>query len=149
MICRIFLITLQILTLLQRMNNERRDMYHDLVCEHQKLSNEHNKLCLDLKKKGKPSWHIFMCRITFTFYFSIFFLPTHLNVPTHNSLLTFFSHCWGTSHRACQEGEGAHRYARPCKLPNNLFALQILLSLSLSSIFKSFLILLTSNPCRW
>jgi hypothetical protein len=38
---------------LQRMNNERRDMYHDLVCEHRKLSNEHSRLCLDLSKKGK------------------------------------------------------------------------------------------------
>jgi hypothetical protein len=40
-------------SLLQRMNNEHRDMYHDLVCEHQKLSNEHSRLRLELSKKGK------------------------------------------------------------------------------------------------
>jgi hypothetical protein len=39
------------------MNNARADMYHDLVCEHQKLSNEHSKLRLDLTKKGKLSRH--------------------------------------------------------------------------------------------
>jgi hypothetical protein len=47
-----FLITLQILILLQRMNNTRADMYHDLICEHRKLSNEHSKLCLKLTQKG-------------------------------------------------------------------------------------------------
>jgi hypothetical protein len=41
--------------LLQRMNNERRDMYHDLVCEHRKLSNERSRLRLELTKKGKLS----------------------------------------------------------------------------------------------
>jgi hypothetical protein len=40
-------------SLLQRTNNERRDMYHDLVCEHRKLSNEHSRLRLELSKKGK------------------------------------------------------------------------------------------------
>jgi hypothetical protein len=55
---------------LQRMNNERCDMYHDLVCEHRKLSNEHSWLLLDLSKKGKPSQHNLICRITFIFYSS-------------------------------------------------------------------------------
>jgi hypothetical protein len=49
------------------MNNERRDMYHDLIGEHRKLSNEHSKLRLDLTKKGKPSRHTAICRITFFF----------------------------------------------------------------------------------
>jgi hypothetical protein len=49
------------------MNNERRDMYHDLVCEHRKLSDEHSKLRLDLIKKGKSSRHTIICRITFFF----------------------------------------------------------------------------------
>jgi hypothetical protein len=40
---------------LQRMNNERQDMYHVLVCEHRKLSNEHSRLRLDLSKKGNPA----------------------------------------------------------------------------------------------
>jgi hypothetical protein len=55
---------------LQRMNNEHRDMYHDLVCEHRKLSNEHSRLRLDLSKKGKLSRHNLVCRITFIFYSS-------------------------------------------------------------------------------
>jgi hypothetical protein len=49
------------------MNNARRDMYHDLVCEHRKLSDEHSKLRLDLTKKGKLSRHTIICRITFLF----------------------------------------------------------------------------------
>jgi hypothetical protein len=35
------------------MNNARANMYHDLVCEHRKLSDEHSKLRLELSKKGK------------------------------------------------------------------------------------------------
>jgi hypothetical protein len=50
-------------SILQRMNNERRDMYHDLVCEHRKLSNEHTQLRLDLSKKGNTSRHNSICRI--------------------------------------------------------------------------------------
>jgi hypothetical protein len=50
-------------SILQRMNNERRDMYHDLVYEHRKLSNEHSRLCLDLSKKDNPSRHNSICRI--------------------------------------------------------------------------------------
>jgi hypothetical protein len=45
-------------------------MYHDLVCEHRKLSNEHSQLRLDLSKKGKPSQHNLIYRITFIFYSS-------------------------------------------------------------------------------
>jgi hypothetical protein len=60
---RLSLITFQILTLLQRMNNTRADMYHDLVCEHQKLSDAHSKLLLELRQKGKLSRHIHICRM--------------------------------------------------------------------------------------
>jgi hypothetical protein len=49
------------------MNNARAEMYHDLVCEHQKLSDEHSKLRLELSKKGKLSRHTIICRITFLF----------------------------------------------------------------------------------
>jgi hypothetical protein len=59
--------TFQIPTLLQRMNNACADMYHDLVCEHRKLSNEHSKLRLDLTKKGKLSRHTIICRMPFLF----------------------------------------------------------------------------------
>jgi hypothetical protein len=34
------------------MNNTHADMYHDLVCEHRKLSDEHSKLRLKLAQKG-------------------------------------------------------------------------------------------------
>jgi hypothetical protein len=67
------------------MNNARTDMFHDLVCEHRKLSDAHSKLRLELSPKGKSadisiyagcfalfasqytsSWHIFIYRhITF------------------------------------------------------------------------------------
>jgi hypothetical protein len=39
------------------MNNARADMYHDLVCEHRKLSDAHSKLRLELSQKGKFSRH--------------------------------------------------------------------------------------------
>jgi hypothetical protein len=66
--------TLQILTLLQRMNNERWDMYHDLICEHQKLSTQHSKLRLELTKKGKtPPAHRYM--------------PDYFPLLLHNTLL--------------------------------------------------------------
>jgi hypothetical protein len=36
------------------MNNARADMFHDLVCEHRKLSDAHSKLQLELSQKGNP-----------------------------------------------------------------------------------------------
>jgi hypothetical protein len=35
------------------MNNTRADMFHDLVCEHRKLSDAHSKVLLELRQKGK------------------------------------------------------------------------------------------------
>jgi hypothetical protein len=46
------------------MNNARADMYHDLVCEHRKLSDAHSKLRLELRQKGKLSRYIHMCRMS-------------------------------------------------------------------------------------
>jgi hypothetical protein len=46
------------------MNNARADMYHDLVCEHRKLSDAHSKLRLELRQKGKLSRHNHMCRMS-------------------------------------------------------------------------------------
>jgi hypothetical protein len=40
------------------MNNARADMFHNLVCEHRKLSDAHSKLRLELRQKGKLSRHI-------------------------------------------------------------------------------------------
>jgi hypothetical protein len=45
------------------MNNARADMFHDLVCEHRKLSDEHSKLRLELRQKGKRNRHTPLCRI--------------------------------------------------------------------------------------
>jgi hypothetical protein len=56
------------------MNNARRDMYHDLVCEQRKLSDEHSKLRHDLSKKGKLSRHTVICQITFRLLFHNIFL---------------------------------------------------------------------------
>jgi hypothetical protein len=76
--------------LLQRMNNECRDMYHDLVCEHRKLSNEHNRLRLELSKKGKLSRHIFICRITFILSLhNICLAKTSCHADTYLSADTF------------------------------------------------------------
>jgi hypothetical protein len=66
------------------MNNARAEMYHDLVCEHRKLSDEHSKLRLDLSKKGKLSRHTPICRMPFLFLLHKIFLPTHPDAPTHN-----------------------------------------------------------------
>jgi hypothetical protein len=46
------------------MNNARADMYHDLVCEHQKLSDVHSKLRLELHQKGKLSRHNHLCQMS-------------------------------------------------------------------------------------
>jgi hypothetical protein len=59
------------------MNNARADMYHDLVCEHQKLSDAHSKLRLELRQKGKLSRHTQYAGYLPSFYFGIFLLPTH------------------------------------------------------------------------
>jgi hypothetical protein len=45
------------------MNNSRADMFHDLVCEHRKLSDAHSKLRLELRQKGKPSRYMPLCRV--------------------------------------------------------------------------------------
>jgi hypothetical protein len=88
-------------------------MYHDLVCEHRKLSDAHSKLRLELSQKGKLRRHIPICRMP-CLLFSPHILPTYLNMPTSNLLPTFRSWCRIPSHRACQEGEGADWYAGSC-----------------------------------
>jgi hypothetical protein len=49
------------------MNNTRADLFHDLVCEHRKLSDAHSKLQLELAKKGNLRRHTYVCRISFLF----------------------------------------------------------------------------------
>jgi hypothetical protein len=52
------------------MNNARADMFHDLVCEHRKLSDAHSKLQLELSQKGNLLTYPYMPD-TLPFYFSI------------------------------------------------------------------------------
>jgi hypothetical protein len=60
------------------MNNARADMYHDLVCEHRKLSDEHSKLRLELSKKGKLRRHNTIRWMLFLFLLhNIFLTDTH------------------------------------------------------------------------
>jgi hypothetical protein len=66
------------------MNNARADMFHDLVCEHRKLSDAHSKLRLELSQKGNFSRHTKICRIPFSFYSGIFLYPTH-NFSRHSA----------------------------------------------------------------
>jgi hypothetical protein len=76
--------------LLQRMNNEHQDMYHNLVCEHRKLSNEHSWLRLELSKKGKLSRHISICQITFILTLhNIFLADTSYRADNYLSANTF------------------------------------------------------------
>jgi hypothetical protein len=84
-----FLITLQILTFLQRMNNARADMYHDLVCEHRKLSDEHSKLHLKLNQKGNLCRHTIICRIIFLCFSSQYRSCRHILICRH---ITFYRH---------------------------------------------------------
>jgi hypothetical protein len=136
-------------SVLQRMNNQRRDMYHDLVCEHRKLSTEHSRLRLDLSKKGKPSRHNLICRITLIFYSSQHPSCRHILMRRH---ITPCQHFSATLEE--QVTELVKRVKELTGMPDPVnfqittLHLKILLFLSLSSIFKSFLILLTSNPCR-
>jgi hypothetical protein len=132
-------------SVLQQMNNQRRDMYHDLVCEHRKLSNEHSQLRLDLSKKGKPSRHNLICRITFIFYSSC----RHILMCRH---ITPCRHISAAAEE--QVTELVKRVKELTGMPGPVIFQLITLHfksfyfLSLSSIFKSFLILLCSNPCR-
>jgi hypothetical protein len=40
------------------MNNTRADMFHDLVCEHRKLSDAQSKLQLELSQKSNPPTYL-------------------------------------------------------------------------------------------
>jgi hypothetical protein len=73
--------------------------------------------CWNCARKVNPS-NIYAGCLAFFF---IDLLPAHLNMPTHNLFPSFRSWCRSPSHRACQEGEGADRYARSCRHPNPLY----------------------------
>jgi hypothetical protein len=68
------------------MNNTRADMFHDLVCEHRKLSDAHSKLLLELRQKGKLIRHI--CRMP-CLLFSSYTFCRHTSICRH---ITFYRH---------------------------------------------------------
>jgi hypothetical protein len=67
------------------MNNTRADMFHDLVCEHRKLSDAHSKLRLELSKKGNPRRHTAICRIPFLFLLLQYYSCRHMTLCRHSS----------------------------------------------------------------
>jgi hypothetical protein len=71
------------------MNNARAYMYHDLVCEHRKLSEEHSKLRLNLTQKGKLSRHTIICRIILLSFTSQYTSCRHILICRH---ITFYRH---------------------------------------------------------
>jgi hypothetical protein len=70
------------------MNNTRADMYHNLVCEHRKLSDAHSKLQLELSQKGKLNRHIHICWMP-CLLFSTHILPVYIKYADN---LTFCRH---------------------------------------------------------
>jgi hypothetical protein len=71
------------------MNNTRADMYHNLVCEHRKLSDAHSRLRLELTQKGKLSRHTTTCRIIIFFVTSSYTFCRHALICR---LITFYRH---------------------------------------------------------
>jgi hypothetical protein len=71
------------------MNNTRADMYHDLICEHWKLSDEHNKLCLKLTQKGNLRRHTIICQIILLSFTSQYTSCRHILICRH---ITFYRH---------------------------------------------------------
>jgi hypothetical protein len=114
------------------MNNARADMYHDLVCKHRKLSDEHSKLHLKLTQKGKLSRHTIICQIILLFFTSQYFSCRHI---------TFYRHFSAATEE--QVTELLKRIKELTCMPN-LANLQI--STLYFKSFKFFLIPLTSNP---
>jgi hypothetical protein len=130
------------------MNNTCADLYHDLVCEHQKLSDKHSKLRLKLTQKGKLSRHTIICR-------NILFLFTSQYTCCRH--ITFHRHFLATAEE--QVTELLKRVKELTGMPNpanlqlsllyfksfNPLIVLYLHILFYSSSLKSFL---TSNPCR-
>jgi hypothetical protein len=56
------------------MNNARADMFHELVCEHRKLSDAHSKLQQELSKKGNFADIPLYAGYVSSYYFAIFIL---------------------------------------------------------------------------
>jgi hypothetical protein len=113
-------------------------MYHDLVCEHRKLSDEHIKLHLKLTQKGKLSRHTIICWIILLSFTSQYTSCRHILICRH---ITFYRHFAAAAEE--QVTELLKRVKELTGMPN-------LANLQISTLyFKSFkflLIPLTSNP---
>jgi hypothetical protein len=113
-------------------------MYHDLVCEHRKLSDAHSKLRLELTQKGKPSRHTIICQIILLFFASLCTFCRHISICRH---LTFYRHFVGAAEE--QVTELLKRVKELTGMPNPA-------NLRINTLhfksFKFFLIPLTSNP---
>jgi hypothetical protein len=126
---------LQILILLQRMHNARADMYHDLICEHRKLSDEHSKLRLKLTQKGNLRRHTIICRNILLYFTSQNISCRHILICRH---ITFYRHFAAAAEE--QVTELVKRVKELTGMPNPA-------NLRINTLyFKFFLIPLTSNP---
>jgi hypothetical protein len=63
-------------------------MYHDLVCEHRKLSDAHSKLRLELSQKGYICRHTLIYRMT-SLFFSPYIFCRHTLICRH---ILFYRH---------------------------------------------------------
>jgi hypothetical protein len=120
------------------MNNTRADMYHDLVCEHRKLSNAHSKLRLELTQKGKPSRHTIICRIILLFFISSYTFCRHTLICRH---ITFYRHFAAAAEE--QVTELLKRVKELTGMPNPTI---IQINPLYFKSFTFFVIPLTSNP---
>jgi hypothetical protein len=120
------------------MNNARADMYHDLVCEHRKLSDAHSKLRLELSRKGKLSRHTIICRIILLSFTSQYTSCRHTLICRH---ITFYRHFAVAAEE--QVTELLKRVKELTGMPNPAI---IQINTLYFKSFKFFLVPLTSNP---
>jgi hypothetical protein len=133
-----FLITLQILILLQRINNARADMYHDLICEHRKLSDEHSKLRLKLTQKGNLRRHTIICRIILLSFTSQYSSCRHILICRHTTFYRYFA--------VAAEEQVTELLKRVKELTGMPNPANLQINTLYFKSFKSVLIPLTSNP---
>jgi hypothetical protein len=120
------------------MNNARADMYHDLICEHQKLSDEHSKLRLKLTQKGKLSRHTIICQIILLSFTSQHTSCRHILICQH---ITFYRHFVAAAEE--QVTELLKRVKELTGMPNPA---NLQINTLYFKSFKFFLIPVTSNP---
>jgi hypothetical protein len=122
------------------MNNTRADMFHDLVCEHRKLSDAHSKLQLELTKKGNLCRHTLLCRLHFLFLPLFFFASCRHTLTCRH--IPFYRHsAAGTEAQVTELAKRVKELTGMpdlANLPLNILYFKSFSLLSLFSIFKSF-----------